>query len=412
MTVIEFNHVSKGYHLGTARTSLREAIPQMVSNLFHRNVSQDEASYFWALKDVSFQVETGEVLGIIGHNGAGKSTILKLLSKVTFPNQGSIHTKGRLAALIELGAGFHPDLTGRDNIYLNGSVLGLKRQEISSMFDAIVEFAELGKFIDTPIKRYSSGMYVRLAFAVAAHVKADLLLVDEVLSVGDMSFQRKSLAKMNELRDGGATIVFISHNLQAVQSFCSRVILLDSGKIAANGNSEKVFKTYYHLTQNSFEKRTPAADNDLNSHVSFPENYHSNRILDVKLMNPKMQQVEEISSDEPNSVQIFYDFPDPLDSPRVRFKCIRLKDGEVVFRIVLNDPNCTVLAGTGVFKAQLEPLRLASGAYYLEADIRGTNNEIYIDAIPIKFQAIGKLDNSEAVYFPHAVGTFHQEKPE
>jgi len=198
MAVIEFEHVSKAYRLGASRTSLREAISQIGHKLFSRSGAQTNNQLFWALNDVSFKVEQGEVLGIIGHNGAGKSTILKLLSKVAYPTSGQIRTQGRMAALIELGAGFHPDLSGRENVYLNGSILGLKRQEIDAQFSSIVEFAGLEKFIDTPVKRYSSGMYVRLAFAVAAHVRADLLLVDEVLSVGDMAFQQRCMAKMNE----------------------------------------------------------------------------------------------------------------------------------------------------------------------------------------------------------------------
>ena len=244
MPVIEFEQVSKAYRLGTSRTSLREAITQVPRKLFSRNGAQTDDQLFWALNDVSFRVEQGEVLGIIGHNGAGKSTILKLLSKVTFPTSGHIRTKGRMAALIELGAGFHPDLSGRENIYLNGAILGLKKQEIDAQLSNMVEFAGLERFIDTPVKRYSSGMYVRLAFAVAAHVKAELLLIDEVLSVGDMAFQQKCLAKMNELRDSGATIVFISHNMWSVSTFCKRVLLLRAGQIEAEGDPDKVIQVY------------------------------------------------------------------------------------------------------------------------------------------------------------------------
>jgi lipopolysaccharide transport system ATP-binding protein len=413
LAVIEFEHVSKIYHLGQSRIGLRDAIPILVKKMIKRDrADKMNQVLFSALDDVSFEVEEGEVLGIIGHNGAGKSTILKLLSRVTYPNSGQIHTRGRLAALIELGAGFHPDLSGRDNIYLNGSVLGLKRQEINAQFSDIVEFAGLEKFIDTPVKRYSSGMYVRLAFSVAAHVKADLLLVDEVLSVGDMSFQRKCLAKMNELRDSGATIVFISHNLQAVQSFCSRVILLDSGKIAANGSSDEVFKVYQHLTKQSYAKAISEAGSGSNLVMPVPEDYVSRRILEVKLFNQEGRQVDEISSDEPNTVQVFYDFLDPMYSPQVRFKCHKQNEEEIIFRIVLKDPACNVLVGRGVFETHIEPLRLASGTYYLETNIHDANESIYIDAIPIQFHVLGKLDDSEAVFFPHAFGEFHHEKTE
>jgi lipopolysaccharide transport system ATP-binding protein len=244
MAVIEFEHVSKAYRLGASRTSLRETITQIPRKLFSHNGARTDDQLLWALDDVSFRVERGEVLGIIGPNGAGKSTMLKLLSKVTFPTRGHIRTQGRMAALIELGAGFHPDLSGRENVYLNGSILGLTRQEIDTQFSDIVEFAGLERFIDTPVKRYSSGMYVRLAFAVAAHVKADLLLIDEVLSVGDMAFQQRCMEKMNELRDSGTTIVFVSHNLWNVEVFCRRALLLRAGRIVAKGNPAEVIGIY------------------------------------------------------------------------------------------------------------------------------------------------------------------------
>jgi len=244
MSVIEFNNVSKSYHLGASRTNLREALARASARLIHPRAEKADPELFWALNGVSFKVEQGEVLGIIGHNGAGKSTALKLLSKVTFPSSGSIQTSGRMAALIELGAGFHPDLSGRENIYLNGSILGLKRREIDAQFDSIVDFAGLHQFIDTPVKRYSSGMYVRLAFATAAHVKADLLLIDEVLSVGDSAFQQKCLAKMRDMRDNGATIVFVSHNIWSIETFCERVILLRGGRIESEGTPSKVIELY------------------------------------------------------------------------------------------------------------------------------------------------------------------------
>jgi ABC-type polysaccharide/polyol phosphate transport system ATPase subunit len=203
---------------------------------------------FWALRDVSFDVQRAEALGIIGHNGAGKSTILKLLSRITTPTTGEIMINGRLSALIEVGSGFHPELTGRENVYLNGSILGMTRREINKKLDSIVEFAELRQFIDTPVKRYSSGMYVRLGFSIAAHLDPDVLLLDEVLAVGDASFQRKCIQRITELKKNGTTIVFISHDLRAVQQLCDRVILLKKGQIEADGDPAETIGLYQSLS--------------------------------------------------------------------------------------------------------------------------------------------------------------------
>src|SRR5690349_15842511 len=192
----------------------------------HKIHSHDTTEEFWALKDVSFEVKRGEVLGIIGRNGAGKTTLLKILSRITEPSEGRVTIKGRVASLLEVGTGFHPELTGRENIYLNGAILGMTRAEIRKKFDEIVAFAEVEKFLDTPVKRYSSGMYVRLAFAVAAHLEPEILVVDEVLAVGDAEFQRKCIGKMSEVADHGRTVLFVSHNLAAVELLCPRSIYL------------------------------------------------------------------------------------------------------------------------------------------------------------------------------------------
>jgi len=199
---------------------------------------------FWALRDVNFDVQLGEVLGVIGRNGAGKSTLLKILSRITAPTKGRIEVRGRLTSLLEVGTGFHPELSGRENIFLNGAILGMSRGEIVRKFDEIVAFAEIDKFVDTPVKRYSSGMYVRLAFAVAAHLEADVLLVDEVLAVGDTSFQRKSLGKMGEVAKGGRTVLFVSHNLSAIRSLCSRALLFEGGQLTVGGAVDEVLDIY------------------------------------------------------------------------------------------------------------------------------------------------------------------------
>lgn len=244
--------VSKKFRKGELFDSLRDAVPALVAKFLARsNHDTESPREFCALKDISLSVGRGEALGIIGHNGAGKSTILKLLSGVLKPTTGTIEVYGTLSALIEVGAGFHPDLTGRENIYLNGAILGLSRAEVARKFDRIVEFSGLSEFLDTPVKRYSTGMYARLGFSVAAHVDADILIVDEVLSVGDFLFQKRCMEQMKEIVDQGSAIVFVSHNLSAVASFCSRAILLDHGRIVEEGDPQGVIATYMDLGQNT-----------------------------------------------------------------------------------------------------------------------------------------------------------------
>lgn len=212
---------------------------------FKRSEPTETKEDFWALNDVSFELRRGEVLGIIGRNGAGKSTLLKILSRITDPTRGSIRLRGRVASLLEVGTGFHPELTGRENIYLNGAILGMTRAEIRSRFDEIVDFSGVEKFLDTPVKRYSSGMYVRLAFAVAAHLEPEILIVDEVLAVGDADFQKKCLGKMENVSKSGRTILFVSHNMGTISSLCSRAILMDRGRVAADGTPAETIMAYY-----------------------------------------------------------------------------------------------------------------------------------------------------------------------
>ena len=245
---IEIEGVSKRYQLGhIGMTSLRDEFDRW---LRRRPSAPADEREFWALQDVSFKVQPGEVVGIVGRNGAGKSTLLKILSEITEPTRGEIRMRGRVASLLEVGTGFHPELSGRENIFLNGAILGMRKAEIRRKFDEIVAFSEVAQFIDTPIKRYSSGMYVRLAFAVAAHLEPEILIVDEVLAVGDQSFQQKCLNKMNEVAHGeGRTVLFVSHNMAAVGRLCDRVVLLDAGRLVATGPARQVVDRY--LGENS-----------------------------------------------------------------------------------------------------------------------------------------------------------------
>jgi lipopolysaccharide transport system ATP-binding protein len=247
-TALRVEGVYKKFRRGELYDSLRDLIPAVVAR-FVRQPARDvlSAREFWALQDVTFELGRGEAFGIIGSNGAGKSTILKVLSGIMRPTRGHVEINGRLSALIEVSAGFHPDLTGRENIYLNGTILGMTRAQIRRRFDAIVAFSGLEEFHDTPVKRYSSGMFARLGFSVAAHVDPEVLIVDEVLSVGDYLFQQKCLERMNEIMSGDATIIFVSHNLRAVSSLCARSLLLDRGRVVNIGPSAEVIKSYLAL---------------------------------------------------------------------------------------------------------------------------------------------------------------------
>ncbi len=266
-TVISVENLSKTYRLGQIGTGTfthdlavwwakMRGQPNPLLKIGEADHGNRDGEELWALRDVSFTVQQGEVLGIIGRNGAGKSTLLKILSRVTAPTSGKIKVKGRIASLLEVGTGFHPELTGRENIYLNGAILGMTRQEVARKFDEIVDFAEVEKFIDTPVKRYSSGMYVRLAFAVAAHLEPEILVIDEVLAVGDAVFQKKCLGKMGDVAKAGRTVLFVSHNMFAIKNLCGNGILVQNGRVNHIGEINDVIQSY----KNSFGKVTHSSD--------------------------------------------------------------------------------------------------------------------------------------------------------
>jgi lipopolysaccharide transport system ATP-binding protein len=268
--IIEVDQLGKLYRLGSiGTTSIRDTIGKWFgrqakvpahSLMIPASRAGDEPNAFWAVRDVSFDVQQGQVVGIIGRNGAGKSTLLKLLSRITEPTHGRAVLGGRVASLLEVGTGFHPDLTGRENIFLNGAILGMKRTEIAQKFDEIVEFAEIGPFLDTPVKRYSSGMYVRLAFAVAAHLEPEILVVDEVLAVGDVAFQKKCLGKMQDVATRGRTVLFVSHNMGAVQSLCNHAVMLENGRVTSVGDTRTVLARYLERGGEDSDTWTRGAD--------------------------------------------------------------------------------------------------------------------------------------------------------
>ena len=309
-TVIQVEHLSKKYRLGAiSHGALFKDIQSAWARLRGKEdpnskVFQADSGYgreFWALKDITFNVEKGDVLGIIGRNGAGKSTLLKILSRITSPTQGKVSIKGRVASLLEVGTGFHPELTGRENIYLNGAILGMKKAEIQKHFDAIVDFAEIGKFVDTPVKRYSSGMYVRLAFAVAAHLEPEILIVDEVLAVGDAEFQKKCLNKMDAVsRQEGRTILFVSHNISAVRALCTKAMLISAGKMQSIGSVDDIVQQY-----------TTSGTRDAEV-VFSPDPAKELQIMRVRLLDSRGNLTSYLDLKENFTIQVEYEAKNPV----------------------------------------------------------------------------------------------------
>ena len=276
---ITVDRLGKRYTIGLpviGEQTFRDTIVGMVTapwrRFRHLAGNGDRAADFWALRDVSFRVGVGEVIGIVGPNGAGKSTLLKVLSRITPPTEGWVELRGRVSSLLEVGTGFHPELTGRENIFLNGAILGMFRSEIRRKFDAIVAFAELERFIDTPVKYYSSGMFVRLAFSVAAHLEPEILIIDEVLSVGDLNFRNRCLGRMQDLRDEGRTVLFVSHDLTSVRQLCTRALMLNGGRVVDDGKPDEVTRRYERLHQ-AVDDHAGSADR-----VNPPLEYHLRRV--------------------------------------------------------------------------------------------------------------------------------------
>lgn len=303
--VIQVENLSKRYQLrhlsaGGGYRTLREMISERFSGLF-RPSAKESREDFWALRDVSFNVQQGEVVGIIGRNGAGKSTLLKVLSRITQPTSGRVRIRGRVASLLEVGTGFHPELSGRENIYLNGAVLGMTRDEIRARFDEIVAFAEVEKFLDTPVKRYSSGMYMRLAFAVAAHLQPEILVVDEVLAVGDAEFQKKCLGQMATVSRSGRSVLFVSHNINAVSQLCTRCVFLEQGRMVAEGPVGEVVRKY--LTSGLSQTGERRWDDE----VTAPGFEGTVRLRGIRCVNAAGAVASQFDVTEPFAVEVEYE---------------------------------------------------------------------------------------------------------
>jgi lipopolysaccharide transport system ATP-binding protein len=311
---IQVENLSKEYRLGqrgsdhyrTLRESLSQAFARSFQRLRHRNNIYGSENQFWALKDISFQVQPGDVVGIIGRNGAGKSTLLKILSRIVEPTKGRAEIRGRLGSLLEVGTGFHPELTGRENIYLNGSILGMRRKEIDGRFDEIVAFSEVERFLETPVKRYSSGMYVRLAFAVAAYLESEILIVDEVLAVGDMAFQKRCLGKMDEVSRSGRAVLFVSHNLGNIIALSKKVIVLDRGQLTYCGPVGEGME-YYMNKSNALT----SGDGDVSVH---PNRKHGSTpiIRSIRLLNSRNEATDTFRCGAPVNIEISSHLTKPI----------------------------------------------------------------------------------------------------
>jgi homopolymeric O-antigen transport system ATP-binding protein len=311
-TVIRAEKLGKRYEIGPLNSSpdtIRDSIASLLTAPFRKGKENGRTS-FWALKDATFEVNRGDVVGIIGRNGAGKSTLLKILSRITEPTEGAAEILGRVGSLMEVGTGFHPELSGRDNIYLNGAILGMTRAEISRKFEEIIAFSEVEKFLDTPVKHYSSGMYVRLAFAVAAHLEPEILLVDEVLAVGDAAFQRKCLGKLSDVAGEGRTILFVSHNLTAVQNLCNKAYFLESGKLAASGSVREAIQNYLE---------SQAVDSE-SAFINRGDRHGSGKIRVKSLTVTSLRNPENglIMSDDSLKIKIMYEGPEEPICARFR----------------------------------------------------------------------------------------------
>jgi len=371
---IKIAGVSKRYAIGQSvrSTNFRESLVSMIGAPLRRlkrlgGGASSEATIFWALNDVSFNVGVGDVVGIIGPNGAGKSTLLKILSRITPPTKGYIELDGRVSSLLEVGTGFHPELTGRENVFLNGAILGMLRDEIRRKFDAIVAFAELEQFIDTPVKHYSSGMYVRLAFSVAAHLEPEILIIDEVLSVGDLHFRNRCLGRMRDMRDEGRTVLFVSHDLTSVRQLCNRAILLTSGRVGMEGTPDDVTRAYEQMNRDPSGGNAGAADR-----VHPPPHYHLRR---VELRKCSSGVTRSFDAGDVMEIHLWSSGRAPEHSFTVEFKL--LDDGDNVISFGTANPlrSTYFSADQQHFVCQLGPLPLTEGTYSFSFTVRVWNQE-------------------------------------
>lgn len=415
--IVEVRNISKQYRLGTAyrRTeNFREFLQRKFREPFHKLRSSNNgagagsANYFWALRDITFDVQEGEVLGIIGRNGAGKSTLLKILSRITDPTEGRAYVRGRLASLLEVGTGFHSELTGRENIFLNGAILGMRRAEIQAKFDEIVAFSEVEKFLDTPVKHYSSGMYVRLAFAVAANLNPEILVIDEVLAVGDVSFQKKCLGKMSEVSKGGRTVLFVSHNMATVENLCQKGIVLEKGQLVFSGTSKQAVKHYLNSVSGGSDRDGSRVD-------------LTNSPGRTRVSRPLLTKIEFIDDDnEPLAggleiggglkIKVHFNLEKPTDSFNIGLGFNSVMGQRVFTAHSFFEPNRShgERVGPQVFTCDIPSLTLMPGDYNLRVwlDVNNAEADLIEDAARVTilesdFYGTGKAPWNGTVVLKH-----------
>lgn len=371
-SVIEIENLSKRYLKGAfGLRSFQEDVRRVVGRLTgRRSGGESEREEFWALKEISFAVEEGEILGIVGHNGAGKSTLLKILARITAPTSGCVRLRGRVGSMLEVGTGFHPELSGRENVFLNGAILGMSRKEIERKFDQIVDFSGVEAFLDTPVKRYSSGMYVRLAFAVAAHLDADILLMDEVLAVGDMAFQKKCLGKMGEVAHAGRTVVFVSHNLDSIANLCQRLAILEKGRLEFVGEIRQGLANYRAKTEVKSDY-----DPALNS---------IRRVVENGIASAKVRTSEDFSVQrwgEPMEIDFEIDFAhDPL---RTEFSVVLINEErkKVALHFYFDFDLRFSAPGRYRVTCRIPKIRLYLGTYFVQAYLLDRQRGILVDSL-------------------------------
>jgi lipopolysaccharide transport system ATP-binding protein len=391
--VIKVENLSKKYIINHEKKSARyqtlsESLIQGSKNIFTQikhpfkksKIEQQTREEFWALKDISFEINQGDKIGIIGRNGAGKSTLLKVLSRITEPTSGKIHINGRIASLLEVGTGFHPELTGAENIYLNGAILGMNRKEIKAKFDEIVDFAEVEKFLDTPVKRYSSGMYVRLAFAVASHLEPDILIVDEVLAVGDSQFQKKCFGKMQDVSKDGRTVMFVSHNIKAIETLCNNCILLNQGMIDSFGKAEIIIDKY--TSQFDINEGIINIDNKylriINAKAEYNKTHNDRYKIKISIDFETIINIEEMYIDfgleNKNDVRLFQIVPAAREETPISLASGSVFTYLIDFDTIELSPNeyyCTIYAHSKLHGSYL----LQSNIFLFRVSASGKNNE-------------------------------------
>ncbi len=409
-SVISARGLSKKFRLGATlrHNTLRDKISHTVRSMANRaSREKTPGDYsrggnkkeFWALRDLSFDIYEGEVVGIIGRNGAGKSTLLKILSEITDPTEGEVHLSGRVSSLLEVGTGFHPELSGRENVYLNGAILGMSRAEIRQKFDEIVAFAEVERFLDTPVKRYSSGMFVRLAFAVAAHLEPEILLVDEVLAVGDVGFQRKCLGKLEEIASSGRTVLFVSHNMGTVETLTQRAICLEEGRIMAEGESRSTIRRYLDFIESSV----------------LSEEHQHDKLLRIRLMRDG-EPATAVRMGDPLTFEITYNLPETLRNPVIGIGICNEQNVRVFSLSMWYDgERITELAGRGTILCDAGDVPLNQGIYFVKLVLTQDRRDIDVSDPALRFEVVptdvfgnGVIPTrSQGLIYTSAKWTFH-----